>query len=117
MTEYAALVILAPVSIDKLFQHNVVAGQCPGLIGAKNVHRPEILDGVEVLDNGVSPTATEMAKIKASNQSPFVTPLMRNTRGTITSMKRISKRLTLLIPLSNAVCARTPTILRAMVPR
>lgn len=85
MTEYAALVILAPVSIDKLFQYNVVAGQCPGLIGAKNVHRPEILDGVEVLDNGlflaietapllrlavtiigsisgVSPTATEMAK-------------------------------------------------------
>ena len=53
MTEYAALVILAPVSIDKLFQHNVVAGQCPGLIGAKNVHRPEILDGVEVLDNGL----------------------------------------------------------------
>lgn len=53
--------------------------------------------------SGVSPTATEMAKMKASNQSPFVNPLMKNTNGTMTSIKRMSSRLTLLIPLSKAV--------------
>ena len=56
--------------------------------------------------SGVSPTATEMAKMKASIQSPFVMPLTRNTIGTITSMKRMSSRLTLVIPLSKAVAAR-----------
>ena len=38
--------------------------------------------------SGVSPTATATAKKKASPQSPFVSPLIRNTSGTITSMKR-----------------------------
>ena len=67
--------------------------------------------------SGVSPTATEMAKMKASNQSPFVIPLTRNTIGTIMSMKRMSSRLTLVIPLSKAVAARWPATFLAMVPR
>ena len=37
--------------------------------------------------SGVRPTATARAKKKASFQSCFVSPLMRNTSGTITSMK------------------------------
>ena len=38
--------------------------------------------------SGVSPTATAMAKKKASAQLPLVSPLMTKTRGTITSMNR-----------------------------
>ena len=41
----------------------------------------------------------------------------KNTNGTITSMKRINKKLTLLMPLSKAVVARCPTRLFAIVPR
>ena len=39
------------------------------------------------------------------------------TKGIITSMKRINRKLTLLIPLSKAVAARWPAILLAMVPK
>ena len=67
--------------------------------------------------SGVRPTATDTAKMKASNQSPFVKPFTKNTNGTITSIKRINKKLTLLIPLSKAVVARCPTRLLAIVPR
>ncbi len=44
--------------------------------------------------SGVSPTATEIANKKASNQSPFVNPLTNSTKGTITNMNRINNRLT-----------------------
>ena len=39
--------------------------------------------------SGVRPTATAIAKKKASFQLCLVSPLMRNTSGTMTSMKRI----------------------------
>ena len=67
--------------------------------------------------SGVRPTATDTAKMKASSQSPLVIPLIRKTKGIITSINRMSRKLTLLIPLSKAVAARCPAILRAMVPR
>ena len=38
--------------------------------------------------SGVKPTATANAKKKACIQLPLVKPLMTNTNGTITSMKR-----------------------------
>jgi hypothetical protein len=44
-------------------------------------------------------------------------PLIRNTTGTITSMKRISSQLTLFTPRSNAVCARVPTMALASEPK
>ena len=67
--------------------------------------------------SGVSPTATDIAKMKASIQSPLVMPLTRNTIGTIISIKRMSNRLTLVMPLSKAVAARCPATLLAIVPR
>ena len=67
--------------------------------------------------SGVNPTATDTAKMNALNQSPFVTPFIRKTKGTMISIKRISRKLTLLTPLSKAVCARTPAILLAIVPK
>jgi len=67
--------------------------------------------------SGVRPTATDMAKMNASIQSPFVMPFTRNTIGTITSMKRMSSRLTFVMPRSNAVAARCPATLFAIVPR
>ena len=60
--------------------------------------------------SGVRPTATETAKRNASSQSPFVNPFTRNTKGIITSMKRMSRKLTLLMPLSKAVAARWPVM-------
>ena len=67
--------------------------------------------------SGVSPTATDTAKMKASSQSPLVMPLTRKTNGTMMSMKRMSSRLTRAMPRSNAVAARWPTMARAIVPR
>lgn len=53
--------------------------------------------------SGVSPTAIEMAKSKASSQSPFVNPLMRKTMGAIVNMKRMRTQLMRLIPMSKVV--------------
>ncbi|MNP57145.1 hypothetical protein D3C76_1519450 [compost metagenome] len=53
--------------------------------------------------SGVSPTATESANSAASHQSPLVKPLMSNTIGVITNMKRINSQLTLLIPAWKAL--------------
>ena len=55
--------------------------------------------------SGVSPTATARAKKKASCQFPFVMPLIRNTNGTITNMKRIISHVKLSTPLSKLVGA------------
>ena len=60
--------------------------------------------------SGVRPTATASAKKNASFQSPFVSPLMRNTSGTITSMKRIISQVKRLTPLSKLVGAACPTM-------
>ncbi|MNY53644.1 hypothetical protein D3C86_1894150 [compost metagenome] len=67
--------------------------------------------------SGVNPTATARANSAASLQSPLVNPLISNTMGTITNIKRISSQLTLLTPRSNAVCERVPTIDFASEPK
>src|SRR5437899_4701390 len=46
--------------------------------------------------SGVRPTATAIEKKNASCQSCLVRPLMTNTSGTITSMKRIISQVTLV---------------------
>ena len=49
-------------------------------------------------------TATATAKRKASSQFPLERPLIKNTRGTITSMKRSMSQVNWEMPRSNAVC-------------
>ena len=44
----------------------------------------------------------EMPKRNASNQSPFVIPLMKNTTGTIINMNLISTQLTAFTPFVTA---------------
>ena len=56
-------------------------------------------------------------KRKASVQLCFVRPLIKNTSGTMTSMKRIISQVKRLTPLSNAVSACGSTSMRAMPPR
>lgn len=67
--------------------------------------------------SGVRPTATAMPKSSAWFQSPLVTPLMTKTMGTITSMKRISRKLTLRTPVSKLVSGRSPTREPAIEPK
>ncbi|MCY1420967.1 hypothetical protein D9M71_366060 [compost metagenome] len=57
--------------------------------------------------SGVRPTAIDSANSSASVQSPLVKPLMNNTSGAITNMKRINSQLTLLTPVWNEVGARS----------
>ena len=66
--------------------------------------------------SGVRPTATEIANRKASSQSPFVRPLMKNTTGTMTSMKRINIQETALTPLVKFVSTASPATETAMDP-
>ena len=58
-----------------------------------------------------------MAKMNACIQSCFVKPLMRNTSGTITSMKRIMSQVNLPMPFSKLVVTRTAAMDRANVPK
>ncbi|CRG01167.1 Uncharacterised protein [Streptococcus pneumoniae] len=67
--------------------------------------------------SGVRPTATAIAKKKASCQSPFVNPLMRRTIGAIISMNVIKSQLTLFTPLSKLVSTRFPITLFAKEPK
>ena len=67
--------------------------------------------------SGVSPTAMEMAKRNASSQSPLVMPLMKKTRGTITSIKRMSTQETAFTPLVKLVSAASPATAEAMEPK
>ena len=53
--------------------------------------------------SGVSPTAVEIPNKKASSQSCLVRPLIKNTNGTMTIMKRIKTQLTELTPLVKLV--------------
>ncbi len=86
------------------FEDDAVLRQRAGLVGAQDIHRAEILNGVEALDDdllrdmaiaplarltvtiigsisGVRPTATATANNSASSQSCLVKPLMRKTDG------------------------------------
>ena len=67
--------------------------------------------------SGVRPTAMEMPKRKASSQSPLVRPLMKKTRGTITSIKRISTQETAFTPLVKLVSTASPATEEAMEPK
>ena len=51
MTKNTFTVIIAPICVDILLQHNFVTGQRTGLIGAEYIHRSKILDSIEVLYN------------------------------------------------------------------
>ena len=66
--------------------------------------------------SGVRPTAMEMAKRNACSQSPLVTPLIKNTSGTITNIKRISTQDTEFTPLVKLVSTASPATAEAMEP-
>ena len=66
--------------------------------------------------SGVSPTATEIPNRKASSQSPFVIPLIKNTNGTMTSINRIRTHETALTPLVKLVSTASPAIADAIEP-
>ena len=66
--------------------------------------------------SGVSPTAIEIPNRNASSQSPFVIPLIKNTSGTITSIKRIRTQETALTPLVKLVSTASPAIADAIEP-
>lgn len=66
--------------------------------------------------SGVKPTAIEMPNKKAFSQSPFVIPLIKKTRGTITSINRISTHETALTPLVKLVSTASPAIADAIEP-
>ncbi len=67
--------------------------------------------------SGVRPTATASAKKNASPQSCLVRPLMRNTSGTMTNMKRIISQVNRLTPRSKLVSLGCWTMDVAMLPR
>ena len=67
--------------------------------------------------SGVSPTATAMAKRKASSQLWPKNPLMRNTAGTMTAMNRIISQVNLLTPRSKLVKVRWLAIPAASEPK
>ena len=66
--------------------------------------------------SGVKPTAMEIPNKNASSQSPFVRPLIRNTSGTMTSMKRISTQDTALTPFVKFVSTASFATAEAMEP-
>ena len=67
--------------------------------------------------SGVSPTATASAKKNACVQSCFVSPLIRNTSGTITAMIRIMSQVKSFTPLSKLVGGSSSVIAPAIAPR
>ena len=58
----------------------------------------------------------EIPNRNASSQSPFVMPLIKNTSGTITSIKRIKTQETALTPLVKLVSTASPATADAMEP-
>ena len=45
--------IILALDVQVIFQHDLVLGQRTGLVGAKNVYGTEVLDGIQVLDDGL----------------------------------------------------------------
>ena len=118
------------------FENDPVLRQRAGLVGAQHIHRAEILDRVEALDDdllarhrhaplarltvtiigsisGVRPTATARAKSSASSQSPLVRPLIRNTSGHHHQHEPDHQPGERLTPLSKLVGTRSPAIASA----
>ena len=58
--------------------------------------------------SGVSPTATDSEKSSAETQSPLVTPEITKTMGSMTTMRRMSRRLVDLMPASKEVSRLRP---------
>ncbi len=67
--------------------------------------------------SGVSPTATATANRNASTQLPLEKPLMRNTSGTMTIMKRIISQMNRLTPTSKLVSCRGRVMVPATEPK
>ena len=67
--------------------------------------------------SGVNPTATATANRKACVQSCFRNPLMRNTSGTMTRMKRIISQMKRWIPRSKLVSWRCSEMVEAIEPK
>ena len=67
--------------------------------------------------SGVMPTATAMAKKKASVQLCLVRPLIRKTSGTMTSMNRIISHVNRAMPLSKLDGSWDSTIDLAILPK
>ena len=67
--------------------------------------------------SGVNPTATDMANKNADIQLPFVTPLITNTKGTITSINLISTHETALTPFVKFVSTDSPDIAKVIEPK
>ena len=51
MAQYARVVL--PVYVEVIFQHDLILRQRSGLVGAKDVYGAEVLDGIQVLDDGL----------------------------------------------------------------
>ena len=66
--------------------------------------------------SGVRPTAMEIPNKKASSQSFLVKPLMKNTKGTMTTIKRIRTQETALTPRVKLVSTASPARAEAMEP-
>ena len=67
--------------------------------------------------SGVRPTATATANSSASSQLPLVRPLIRNTRGAITTMKPSINQVNRMMPLSKLVSTRCLAIALATRPK
>ena len=63
MAEYTR--VLVPHDIQMVFQHHAILRQRAGLVGAEHVHGSEILDGIQVLDDGFFPAHGDGALGKA----------------------------------------------------
>ena len=122
-------VVVFTNDVDVTFQDDLVLRERPCLVSAEHIHRAEVLNCVEPLDDRLPPRHRDRAlgevrrddhrqhlgreadgdgepKEQASSQSCFVNPLMRMTTGTITRMNRMKSQLTLFTPTSNAVVTR-----------
>ena len=51
VTQYPLAFVIAAICIDIFFQNNLVACQRTRFVGAENIHRTEVLDGIQILDN------------------------------------------------------------------
>ena len=130
--EDAVRVVAADIEVA--LEDDAVLRQRAGLVRAQHVHRPEVLDRIEALDDdllcatspcaplarltvtiigsisGVSPTATATANSSASSQLPLVRPLITNTRGAMTTMKPSIIQVNRVMPLSKLVSTRCSAI-------
>ena len=66
--------------------------------------------------SGVRPTATDIANKNAETQFPFVIPFKTNTKGTITSIKRISTHETAFTPFVKLVSTDSVAIADVIEP-